>query len=272
MYRILIVLCAAVLAVTGCNGGSEQPSSSGVVNLRGSASGLSVNGESVPQSLLEAYARKRGWNITDPGQLAQVKEKTAELVAMAQRAQAEGLYADPQIQADMALEQLNLVAGKLLEQHTRASAPSEADLMAEFEREKALAGDSEYRVAHNLFDQKAMAEQALAESASADFDAMMARYQDQAGVRDARELGWVKRNQLPEVLREPLQALNPGEVAPAVLQSEFGWHLVKLYERRPFAGPGYAQLKDAIRQSLERKIASEYAQSVHEQAQIEGLQ
>ena len=50
-----------------------------------------------------------------------------------------------------------------------------------------------------------------------DFDALMARYQDQPGIREAREIGWVKRNQLPEVLRDAPERVVVvyGETAPA---------------------------------------------------------
>ncbi|MCB1607069.1 MAG: peptidyl-prolyl cis-trans isomerase [Xanthomonadales bacterium] len=270
MYKS-VLLAVLLLTLGACSADLSQPTSGGVVSLQGSASGLVVNGEPVPQALLEALARKRGWNLTDPGQLAQVKEKVAELVAMAQQAQTEGLFTDPEIEAGLAFERLNYVAGKLLERQQQASAPSDEDLRAEFDRETALVGDSEYRIGHILFDQKAQAEQALAESGSEDFDALMARYQDQSGVRDARELGWVKRNQLPEVLREPLAQMEVGAVAEQVFQSEFGWHLIKLYETRPFEGPSFAQLKDAIRQSLERKVAAEYARKIREAASVEGL-
>lgn len=270
MFKPLMIAVAASLLVA-CSGSGESPQD-GVVQLDGSSSGVVVNGESVPQPLLEAYARKRGWNLTDPGQMAQVKEKTAELVAMAQAARAAGLYDDAQIGADMALEQLNFIAGRLLEREQQAKAPSEEELRAEYDREKAKIGEHEYRIGHILFDQKAQAERALAESAADDFDAMMARYQDQSGVREAREVGWVKRNQLPEVLREPLQSMAPGAVAAEVHQSEFGWHLLKLYEIRDFEGPSFGQLKDAIRQSLQRKVAADYASQVREAATIEGLE
>jgi len=271
MIRPITVALACSLALAGCGGSSDDAAQQSLIGLKGSASGLVVNGEPVPQNLLDAYARKRGWNLTDPGQLSQVKEKTAELLSMAQAAQAEGLFNDPQIRADLALERLNLVAGKLLERQQQANVPTEEELRAEYARETALVGDSEYRVAHILFDQKALAEQVLAEAATQNFDALMARFQDQDGVRDARELGWVKRNQLPEVLRDPLQALSAGSATEQVYQSEFGWHLLKLYETRPFAGPSFEQLKDGIRTSLQRKQSAEFAREIREKAQVEGL-
>ncbi len=270
MFKPIMIALAACLLIA-CGGSPDTSQGDGVVRLSGSASGVIVNGESIPQPLLEAYARKRGWNLTDPGQMAQVKEKTAELVAMAQAAQSAGLYDDAQLRADMALEQLNFIAGQLLEREQQANEPSDAELRAEYDREKAKIGEHEYRIGHILFDQQAQAEQVLAESKADDFDALMARYQDQAGIREAREIGWVKRNQLPEVLREPLQGLTAGSVAGQVYQSEFGWHLLKLYEIREFEGPSFAQLKDAIRQSLQRKVAADYARQVREAAKIDGL-
>ncbi len=235
----------------------------------GRSSGLKVNGEAVPQLLLEAYARKRGWRLTDPSQLAQVREKTAELVAMAQAARDRGLLDDPQVQADLAFERLSMIAGRLIEQVT--SEPlSEDQLRAEYQRELAELGEYEYRVAHMLFDDEAAARTVTAEALAGDFDALMAHYQDQPGVRDARELGWIKRPQLPEALRLVVDAATPGQTLDQPIKSEFGWHVLRIYERRSFEAAPFERLREGMINAAQRKRALEFSREVVEAAKIEG--
>lgn len=251
--------------------GSDQVSVDGKPALlpEGRSSGLTVNDEAVPQLLLEAYARKRGWNLTDPSQLTQVREKTAELVAMAQAARDRGLLDDPQVQADLALERLNMIAGRLIEQAT-SEPPTDEQLRAEYDRELAELGEYEFRVGHILFDQEAAARTATAEALAGDFDALMARYQDQADVRDARELGWVKRPQLSEALRPAVDAATPGQTLAEPIKSEFGWHVLHLYERRNFQVAPFEQVREGMINAAQRKRALEFSREVVEAARIEG--
>lgn len=260
LFAVLLVACEKTETV------AEQRTS---LLPAGKASGLSVNGEAVPQVLLDAYARKRGWNLNDPSQMGQVREKVAEMVAMAQVARTRGLLQDPAMQADLALEQLNMIAGRLLEQQAQ-DPPSEADLRAEYERERAELGAHEFRVGHILFDQEAVARTAAAEAQGGDFDALMARYQDQVGVRDARELGWVRRTQLPLALRDVVAGLAPSGTAAEPIKSEFGWHVLKLYEQREFSAAPFEQVRDAIAAAAQRKRALDFASEVVEAARIEG--
>lgn len=266
----LIALSTALL-LSAC-GDSTAPTDAAAPALlpAGSDSGLRVNGEAVSQELLEAYARMRGWNLTDPSQLAQVREKTAELVAIAQAARERGMLDDEAVQADLALERLNTIAGRLMEKEAGQS-PDEAVLRAEYEREKAELGTHEYRVAHLLVDEQSKAAELAAQALSEGFEAARIAADGQPGVRDARELGWVKRTQLPAALRPVVDALEPGSVAGEPVQSEFGWHVVSLLERRDFSPAPFEQVRAGIASAMQRKQALELSKQIIEQARIEGL-
>jgi peptidyl-prolyl cis-trans isomerase C len=262
-------LFGLLLAACGKGGDDQVATQTTSLLPAGKSSGLTVNAEPVPQALLDAYARKRGWNLNDPSQMAQVREKTAELVAMAQVARERGLLEDPATQADLALERLNMIAGRLIEQVTKEP-PTEAQLREQYDSERAELGEYEFRVGHILFDQEAAARTASAEALAGDFDALMATYQDQAGVRDARELGWVRRTQLPAALRTVVDALEPGAIAAEPIQSEFGWHVLKLYAHRQFSAATFEQMREGILAATQRKRALDFSKEVVEAARIEG--
>ena len=149
-----------------------------------------------------------------------------------------------------------------------AEAPEEA-LRAEYERERSQLGQYEYQVAHILVDDQAKAAELSARIVAEGFAAVLADVQGQPGVRDARDLGWVKRTQLPESLRPVVDALGAGGVASEPVQSEFGWHLVELEARRDFAPAPFEQVRDGIAASLSRKQALELTRQVVQQAKIE---
>jgi peptidyl-prolyl cis-trans isomerase C len=262
------VLLGLLLALSLSACGDTQKSSEGLVQLKGPNSDLKVNDEAVPQALVEAYARKRGWEVRDPGQLEQVYEQLGELLAVAMAARNQGLLDDVKVQADLELERLNRLSGLMIE---RGVAPiTEQDLRAAYDQELATTGNEEFQVAHVLVDNAERAEQVLASlNAGTGFDDVMAAEVGQSGVRDSKELGWVRRNQLPAALATALSTLAPGQWTPQAVQTEFGFHVALLRGKRPFAAPPFEKVHEAIRASLERKRALDVAKSIKAEAKIE---
>jgi hypothetical protein len=103
-----------MLILTGCSGGDAN-SDARLVQLEGERSSLKVNGEAIPEALVQAYARKRGWELRDPGQREQAYDQLAELLAVAMEARKQGMLADAQVLADLELERLNRLSGLMIE-------------------------------------------------------------------------------------------------------------------------------------------------------------
>ena len=76
----LVAACAVLLLLAACKPATENTDQR-LIQLDGSASSLKVNGQAVPETLVLAYARKRGWEVRDPGQREQVYDQLGELLA-----------------------------------------------------------------------------------------------------------------------------------------------------------------------------------------------
>ena len=264
--RVIVLGLLTALMLAACGESSDKPR--GLIELDGAASGLKVNGEAVPQALVEAYARKRGWEVRDPGQRDQVYQQLGELLAVAMAARKQGLLDESDIQADLELERLNRLSGLMIE---RSAAPvTEADLRAAYDQELATTGTEEYQVSHILVDNAERAEQLLATlRTGSSFDQLISTEAGQSGVRDAKDLGWVRRNQLPPALADALAQLAPGEWTQQPVQTEFGFHVAMLRGKRPFSAPAFEQVHEAIRSSLERKRALDVAKAIKDESKIE---
>lgn len=267
MKRTLTATLAGALLLAGCG---QQPAAtdSRLVQLQGSSSSLKVDGEAVPEALVDAYARKRGWDLHDPGQREQVYDQLAELLAVAAAARRQGLLGDAQVLADLELERLNRLSGLMVERGT--TAVTEEDLRAAYDQEVAAAGNNEYLVAHILFETAQAAAPLLAAlQGGASFDEQMRLLAGQPGVRDAKDLGWVRRNVLPPALADAVAALADGAHTPAPVQSEFGWHVALRRSQRALNVPPFEQVREAVEASLRRKRAQEFAKQALAEVRIE---
>ena len=266
--KFRFVAVAAVLMLLAACKAAPPDNAQRLIQLDGSASSLKVNGQAVPEALVQAYARKRGWEVRDPGQREQVYDQLGELLAVAMAAKEQGMLDDEAVRADLELERLNRLSGLMVERNV---APvTEEELRAAYDKELATTGSEEYQVAHILLDSPERAQQVLvAVNAGTPFDELIASQTGQAGVRDAKDLGWVRRNQLPPPLADALVQLAPGAWTPEPVATEFGFHVALLRAKRPFSAPSYEQVREVIRDTLTRERAVQLAKSIKEKTTIE---
>lgn len=268
MIKPFCLAFAAALSLAACGGPTPATGAQPLVQLTGAASSLKLNGQAVPEDLVQAYARMRGWELRDPGQREQVYQQLAELLAVADSARRGGLLDDAQVRADLELARLNKLSGLMVERSTGAI--TEDELKATYEQEIAAAGSEEYLVAHLLFDSAEAAAPLLsALQGGASFDEQMRALAGQAGVRDAKDLGWVRRNALPKPLADAVSALADGSYTQAAVQSEFGWHVALLRARRSLNVPPFEQVREAVQATLQRKRAQEFTRTALEQVKVE---
>jgi peptidyl-prolyl cis-trans isomerase C len=260
-----------LLVVAACS--RQEPvgaAKSGLIQLDGAASALKVNGEVVPESLVAAYARKRGWDTHDPGQREQVYDQLGELVAVAQEANKRGLLTDVEVAADLELERLNRLSGMLMERAQKETPITDEELQTAYNAQLTATGGDEFHVAHILVESAERASQVIAAlGAGASFDDVLSGQAGQAGVRDAKDLGWVRRPQLPPALADAVAALAPGSYTPAPVATDYGFHVAYLREKRAFQPPAYEQVRDGIRTSLEKKRALDLAAEIKKAAKVE---
>ena len=64
-------------------------------------------------------------------------------------------------------------------------------------------------------------------------------------------------------------AMQAGEVSAAPVQTEFGWHLIKVEDRRETPQPAFDEMRDQISQQLSQEAASEILEGLRGNATIE---
>ena len=82
------------------------------------------------------------------------------------------------------------------------------------------------------------------------------------------DLGFFERGQMVKPFEDAAFALKPGEVS-APVESQFGWHIIKLEEVRKKPLPAFESLKDKIIAFLLKKKAQEAVIALRKEAKIE---
>lgn len=135
-----------------------------------------------------------------------------------------------------------------------------------------LKPEEEVKTRHILVDSEARANELSEKIAhGADFAQMAKEFSKDPGTKDdGGSLGYFTRGQMVPQFEEAAFKLSKGDVSHPV-QTQFGWHLVQLEDRRERQAPEFAAVKDRLVASMIHRRAQEVAASLRGNAQVEYL-
>jgi peptidyl-prolyl cis-trans isomerase C len=261
----LIWIAASVVWLAACGDDKQAGGKNAVLSLPVNKAVVVVNGEQVDSALVEAYAKERGLDFTDPSQKAAAIRKVAEFVALAQAAKLLGFHNKP----ESALTQLKSQAAGFVQSKAEAAPITDADLKAEYDAQLTLVAGREFNVSIltlNSLDRTQTAAREL--SGGRPFDVLMGNYANTEGVVKAETLTWANLTQFPPKLAEAISKLKAGEHTSEAVPDNGLWHLVRINEERPFIAPDFEALKEGIRRTLREKRAQAEIEAVLAAAKI----
>jgi peptidyl-prolyl cis-trans isomerase C len=128
---------------------------------------------------------------------------------------------------------------------------------------------TEYNAAHILVETEAEA-QAIADelAGGADFAAVaQERSKDPGSGQNGGDLGWFGLGMMVPEFEQAVVALEPGAVS-APVQSQFGWHVIRLNETRPLPIPTLEEVREEIATGLEQQAVEAAIAELQESATI----
>jgi len=66
-----------------------------------------------------------------------------------------------------------------------------------------------------------------------------------------------------------LKKLKKGQLTDPAVQSQFGWHVIRLDDERPFKTPGFEEVKPQLQQNLQRQAIEKVIGDLRAKAKIE---
>jgi peptidyl-prolyl cis-trans isomerase C len=134
----------------------------------------------------------------------------------------------------------------------------------------ALKPEDEVRARHILVESKDKARELFQKILhGADFATLAREQSKDPGSKDqGGELGFFSRGQMVPQFEEAAFKLKPGEVGEP-FETQFGWHIVKVDERRQRTAPAFDDVRDRVRASMIHRKAQQIASELRGKAQIE---
>jgi peptidyl-prolyl cis-trans isomerase C len=171
----------------------------------------------------------------------------------------------------IAFTRSRLLMDNLLASEGKAATTDDAMKKVYEEASKQITGEQEVHARHILVETEDQAKAVEDElKKGADFAELAKKKSKDPGASDGGDLGFFTKDQMVPEFSAVAFALEPGKVSDPV-KTQFGWHVIKVEEKRNRKAPDFDQVKSQIETYVTRKAQADYVAKLREAAKIERL-
>ncbi len=235
-----------------------------------------VNGTPLTNGLLELNvkaAMAQGQKDSPELQRA-LKDELINRELLTQEAIKRGLDKDIDFRDQIAQLKQTLMIQAFLENHFQKNPISDAQLREEFDRQKKLIGEgasaSQYRLSQIIVTTETDALDLIRRIQKGElFGKLAQEYSiDQASRANGGQIGWVLPGQVVPQVANVIVNMNKGAVTNAPIQTQGGWVIDKVDDKRPFKLPTFDEAKPQLRQAIVQQYLAETVKKLRESAKI----
>ncbi len=153
--------------------------------------------------------------------------------------------------------------------------PSDEEIQAAYA--KAFPSDKpivEYDADHILLETEEAANAVIEElNKGGDFAKLAEeRSVDPGSAHNGGDLGWFTADRIVPEFSEAVAAMEPGSTSTAPVKSQFGFHVIKLNEKRDMTPPELAEVRDALIQQIRREKVGAEIERISGEAKVERVE
>lgn len=178
----------------------------------------------------------------------------------------------PDFAARLAYNRDKVLLDAYLANEARKAATPEAARKLFDDTVKSLTPEEEVNARHILVEEEAQAKAVVERLKKGEDFAKVAGEisKDPGSGKEGGSLGWFSKDRMVPEFAEAAFKLTKGQLSEPV-KSQFGWHVIKLEDRRTKPAPDFAAVKPQIDQYLERKAQQDIIVALRDNAKVERL-
>jgi peptidyl-prolyl cis-trans isomerase C len=231
-----------------------------------------VNGSEIRQSDVAMAEEELGPSLAQMDPAAKDENVLSFLIDMkvvAKAAEDEKIADNDEFKKRLAFARNRLLMDSLLANKGKAATNDEAMKKVYEDAAKQISGEQEVHARHILVETEDEAKAIKAElDKGADFAELAKKKSKDPGASDGGDLGFFTKEQMVPEFSEVAFKLEPGKISDPV-KSQFGWHIIKVEEKRNRKPPEFDQVKGQIETYVTRKAQAEYVGKLRDGAKIE---
>ena len=193
-----------------------------------------------------------------------------EIRLLAAEAEKDGLAEGDEFTRRVALLRERALHSAYIEQKIAAGVTDEA-VRARYDKQVAeTPPTNEVRARHIIVETEDEAKAIIAElDAGGDFEAIAKEKSKDGAASQGGDLGYFAQGRMVPEFEQAAFALNVGEYSKTPVQTQFGWHVIKVEDKRAQQPPAFEQVAEQFRTLLLRETYFEKVTALREAAAVE---
>ena len=272
-YRRYLLVLAAMLPLTGCDqmqtalnpgAGSKTIAVTGDIIA-------TVNGASITQQVLDIYIKQRqakGAPFDESNPDAPLNELIS-LELMRQEAVNSGADADPVISATINQLERSTLAGAAIKVWMENNAITDEAVREAYDSKIGVPG-TEYNARHILVETEEVAIEVIKMlDVGGDFEELAREKSTGPSGPNGGELGWFGAGQMVKPFSDATAKLEQGAYTKEPVQTQFGWHIIRLEDTRESTPPPFDDVKDRLKMMLANQQLHQHVEQIRSTAKID---
>ncbi len=213
-----------------------------------------VNGQPVTEAELATISEELSsafQNLPDEKKRAAALSALIEVRLLVADAEAKGIDKKPDIARRIALLRDRALHSAYIEDQISSKVTDE-EVRARYDKEIAAAPPvNEVRASHILVDSKEKAEDIIKKlDGGADFATLAKENSKDGSAGEGGDLGYFGPGRMVAEFEKAAMALDVGAYTKEPVQTQFGWHVIKVTDRRQQLPPPFEKVKDQIKAAV----------------------
>ncbi len=261
-------VAAITILLAACGKGQQTAAPAPAADKAASPPVAIVNGTPISREAFDDYLKGllRGKPAADvtADDKNQVLDQMINMQLIAAQADKDGLQNDPDVATRIALLRTQILADAAAQKYVKSNEPTDAELHTAYD---AATDKTEYHALHILVASKEKAEQLIKKlKGGAKFEDVAKAESTDNSKANGGDLGWFTTARMVKPFGDAVKALKKGEITPEPVQTQYGWHIIKLEDTRDAP---FDQFKTQLTNGIMQKKFQTYIDGLKATAKIE---
>src|SRR6266540_180264 len=268
LQRTLIALAAAALAVLPASAAfaQEAPAKD---KAPAKAAAAATGKDLYPKAYFDLLLKERlsqGQPDTPEVRNA-IRDELNTRELLVREAKKKGMDKDPDVKAQMDLTAQTTLVRAYVSDWMKANPVPDATLRKEYDSIKNQIGDREYKVRHILVEKEDEAKEIIASLQKGEkFEKLAERSKDPGSKVNGGDLDWNAPANFVKPFSDAMVKLEKGKFTSQPVQTQFGWHVIRLDDVRDAKVPSFDEVKQQLAQRMQGQVLDNYFKDLSKKA------
>lgn len=199
-----------------------------------------------------------------------IREDLINIELISQEAVKQNLDKQPETVQLLELSRQQVLVGAFVQDYVKTHPVAEKEITEAYESLKNNLGSKEYNARHILVETENEAKAIIAQlGKKAKFEKLAEKSKDTGSAGQGGSLGWAAPSSFVPSFASALTNLKKGEYTKAPVQSQFGWHVIKLEDVRDLKLPPFEELKPQLAQRMQQQAVQNMIAELRAKAKVE---